>query len=149
MKVVLDTNVIVSAVLSRGSPPDLILRAWRRGAFQLVASRLLLDELEVVLSRPHVAERLGWSLRQRGAFIAALEEGCVIVAPERVLRAVQRDPPDNRVLEAAVAARADYVVSGDQHLLELRSYEGTAIVSPTRFAAVLAATSPWTENRLS
>ena len=142
MRVVLDTNVIVSAALSRRSSPDLILRAWRRGAFQLVASRPLLEELEVVLARPHIAERLGWSEGQRRAFITELSERALIVAPEERLEVVQADPADNRLLEAAVAAGADYIVSGDQHLLGLQSYEEISIVTPARFVAVLATTSP-------
>ena len=61
MRAVLDTNVIVSAVLSPGSPPDSILRASRRGALDLVTSAPLLRELEDVLGRPRIAERLGWT----------------------------------------------------------------------------------------
>ncbi len=142
MQIVLDTNVIISAALSRHSSPDLILRAWRRGAFQLAASRPLLAELEVVLARPHIAERLGWSKSQRQAFITELSERALIVEPEERLEVVQADPTDNRLLEAAVAAGADYIVSGDQHLLGLRSYEEIPIVTPARFVAVLATTFP-------
>ncbi len=142
MQVVLDTNVIISAALSRHSSPDLILRAWRRGAFQLIASQPLLEELEIVLARPHIAERLGWSEGQLRAFITELSEHALIVAPEGRLQVVQADPADNRLLEAAVAAGADYIVSGDQHLLDLQSYEEIPIVTPARFVAVLAATSP-------
>jgi len=139
MRAVLDTNVIVSAVLSPGSPPDSILRASRRGAFDLVTSAPLLRELSEVLGRPPIAERLGWTPEERASFIAALSDFAAIVAPRRKLQVVKADPADNRVLEAAVAGSVDYVVSGDRHLLELGSYEGIPIVTPARFAAILVA----------
>jgi len=139
MRAVLDTNVIVSAVLSPGNPPDSILRASRRGAFDLVTSAPLLRELSEVLGRPPIAERLGWTAEERASFIAALAGFAVIVAPQKSLQVVKADPADNRVLEAAAAGSADYAVSGDHHLLELGSYEGIPIVTPARFAAILAA----------
>jgi putative PIN family toxin of toxin-antitoxin system len=141
MRAVLDTNVIVSAVLSGGSPPDLVLRAWRKEAFQLVTSAPLLRELEIVLRRDHIAGRLGWLPGDRRAFIGSLRGGAIMVIPEKRLEAVLADPSDNRVLEAAVAAQADYVVSGDQHLLTLKTCEGVQIVTPARFVAVLVAGS--------
>jgi len=139
MRAVLDTNVIVSAVISPGSPPDSILRASRRGALDLVTSAPLLRELEDVLGRPRIAERLGWTPEERASFIAALADFAVIVAPKEKLHVVKADPADNRVLESAVAGGVDYVVSGDHHLLDLASFEGIPIVTPARFAAVLAA----------
>ena len=139
MRAVLDTNVIVSAVLSPGSPPDSILGASRRGAVDLVTSAPLLRELEDVLGRPQIAERLGWAPEERASFIAALADFAVIVAPKEKLEAIKADPADNRVLEAAVAGTADYIVSGDRDLLELGSYQDIRILTPARFAAVLAA----------
>ena len=139
MRAVLDTNIIVSAVLSPGSPPDSILGASRKEALDLVTSVPLLHELEDVLGRPRIAKRLGWTAEERAFFIAALTDFAVIVAPKERVQVVKADPADNRVLEAAVAGSADYAVSGDHHLLELGSCEGIPIVTPARFAAILAA----------
>jgi len=138
MRAVLDTNVLVSAVLSDVGPPGSILRAWRDGSFQLVISPPLLRELEAVLTRPRIARRLGWSEAERTAFIVALGESVMIVAPKKEIALIDADPADNRVLEAAAEAGADYIVSGDRHLLDLGSYEGIDIVTPARFAAVLS-----------
>ena len=138
MRAVLDTNVLVSAVLSAGSPPDSILRAWRSGDFELATSAALLRELETVLKRDHIAGRLGWSSGERQAFVRDLSERAILAAPRTRLEVVLADPSDNRVLEAAGAAQADYVVSGDRHLLDLKSYEGVQIVTPARFVAILA-----------
>jgi putative PIN family toxin of toxin-antitoxin system len=142
MRAVLDTNVVVSAIPSAGSPPDSILRAWRRGAFELATTAPLLRELETVLERDHIAGRLGWSPSERRTFVSDLGEDAILVVPEKRLRVVGADPSDNRVLEAAVAAQVDYVVSGDRHLLDLKTYEGIQIVTPVRFVAILAATFP-------
>jgi len=138
MRAVLDTNVLVSAMLSQGSPPDLILQAWRKGAFQLVTSPSLLRELDRVLARPRIRQRLGWSPSERRAFVTALSEGAVVVTPEVELEVIQADPADNRLIEAAVQAEADYIVSGDRLLLDLDTYESIQIVTPARFAAILA-----------
>ena len=105
----------------------------------LVTSAPLLRELDDVLGRPRIAECLGWRPEERASFIAALTDFAVIVAPKEKLQVVKADPTDNRVLEAAVAGGADYAVSGDRHLRELGSYEGIPIVTPARFAAILAA----------
>ncbi len=141
MRAVLDTNVLVSAVLSDAGPPGSILRAWRAGSFQIVTSPPLLSELEAVLARPRIARRLGWSETERSAFVVALGESAMIVAPKKEIALIDADPADNRVLEAAAEAGADYIVSGDRHLLDLGSYEGIDIVTPARFAAILS-TSP-------
>ncbi len=138
MRAVLDTNVLVSAVLSGGSPPNSILQAWRRGDFEMVTSAPLLRELEGVLSRPRISQRLGWSADERKEFLAALRDASILAAPKKELRVVQADPSDDRVLEAAVEGRADCIVSGDQHLLDLGSYEGSEIVSAVRFLTLLS-----------
>ncbi len=142
MKGVLDTNVIVSGVLKEGNPPDAILRAWRGGAFQLVASAPLLEELIRVLGYPKIARRLGWSLAQQVEFVMALRESAVVVEPRQEIQAVPGDPSDNRIIEAVVEAEADYIVSGDHHLLALGSHAGIPIVAPARFAAILATDAP-------
>ena len=138
MRVVLDTNVLVSAVLAPGSPPAQLLQAWRDGAFQLVVSGDLLVEIRDVLNRPRIAERSGWSEEDVATLVGALLASAAFVEPtERV--SVVSDDDDNRVLEAALTGEADYVVSGDRALLNLGNFEGIEIVTPARLAAILAA----------
>jgi len=141
VRAVLDTNVLVSAILSRGSPPDTVLRAWRQGAFQFVTSPTLLSELYAVLRRPRIRDRLGWTEEEIVGFVTTLAETAVVVEPEEELSVV-RDEADNRVIEAAVAGEVDYVVTGDTDLLRLGSFEGVQIVTPARFAAILATARP-------
>lgn len=137
MKAVVDTNVLVSAVLSPVGAPAAILQAWHEVRFQLVTSVSLIDELRRVLALPRIANRLGWSPDERQLFLAAFEENAVVVAPEITLDAVTDDPADNRVLEAALAGAVDYIVSGDRHLLGLGAYAVIPIATPVRFLALL------------
>jgi len=143
MRVVVDTNVIVSALISAGSPPDQVLRAWRRGAFELIISPALLIEVESVLPRAKIATRVRWSGRKLASFVEELHRKTSVVNPQQELHVIAADPSDNRVLEAASEGHADYIVTGDGHLLDLGRHEFTDIVTPARFLAILTtATNP-------
>jgi putative PIN family toxin of toxin-antitoxin system len=138
VRATVDTNVIVSALISEGSPPDIVMRSWRAQAFGLVTSRPLLAELERVLGRAHIRARVRLPENEIREYLDLLHDQSIIVAPDQNLDAVPTDPADNRVLEAALAGEADYIVSGDADLLGLGEYEGTRVVTPARFLAVLA-----------
>jgi putative PIN family toxin of toxin-antitoxin system len=142
MKVVLDTNVAVSAAVSPKGPPAEIVRAWRAHSLTWVTSAPLLDELERTLLSPRVRRHLAWGEDEIAEFLAAVRQAAEVTSPTRQIDVIRDDPADNRVLEAAVSAQADYVVSGDHHLLALKTHEGAQIVTPARFVAILAATSP-------
>jgi putative PIN family toxin of toxin-antitoxin system len=142
MKVVLDTNVAVSAAVSPKGPPAEIVRAWRAHSFTWVTSLTLLDELERTLLSPQIRRYLAWDEDEIAEFLAAVRQEAEVTSPTRQIDVIGDDPADNRVLEAAVSAQADYIVSGDHHLLDLKTYEGVEIVTPARFVAILATTSP-------
>jgi putative PIN family toxin of toxin-antitoxin system len=135
---VLDTNVIVSALISPRGAPAQIYRAWQNGRFTYVSSPPLLDELARALSYPRVRKYLAWTGEERGEFLEALAYAAKLVIPNIQLRVIDEDPDDNRVLEAAVAAAVSHIVTGDRHLLDLQSYERMEIVSPARFLAHLS-----------
>ena len=137
MRAILDTNVLVSAVLSRESPPSAILQAWHEDRFQLVASAPLMNEFLEILDRPCIANRLGWSADERRLFLDAFDKSAIVVAPDFELHIVDEDQDDNRVLEAAQAAKVDHVVSENRHLVHLGNHEGISIVTPARFVAIL------------
>ena len=130
MKIVLDTNAVVSAIGWEG-PPARILRACRAGRFFLVTTPQLLEELTRVLTyarlriiarHPDFPQILRW-----------LHDPERIVFPRRSIEIVKVDPSDNRVLEAAVEGHAEAVISGDDHLLRLRNFEGIPIVTAAAF----------------
>jgi len=120
--VVLDTNVLVSAIGWRGAEYRLYRQCRSQGP-QLAVSPALLDELRRVLEYP----KLGFAGGEIDDFISDLLGHAVLVSPSQTLEVVEDDPDDNRVLECAVVAEARYIVSGDKHLLALEEYEGIRI----------------------
>lgn len=123
MKIVFDTNVLVSALVFPGGRGEAALLRIIEERDQLLLSRPILDELLGVLARKFSrdAEELA-----RAAVL--LSELAIIVKPRRKLRVV-KDDPDNRVLECAVAGRADAIVTGDSALLELGEFRGVRVIS--------------------
>lgn len=127
IRVVADTNIYVSALMFGGLPGTFLDLAFLE-SFTLVASAALLDELEEKLWL-----KFGVSSDDAAAIRAKLEGIARMVQPDQLLNVVQDDPDDNRVLECAWTGRADYIVSGDRHLLKIGSYEGIPIVTVRQF----------------
>lgn len=121
--VVLDTNVLVSALGWRGSERELYERC-RTGGLELAVSSALVAELERVLRYP----KLGFTEDDIGAFVSDLLSHAIIVSPPRTLEVVEEDPDDDRVLECALSAGARWIISGDKHLLGLGEHEGIRIL---------------------
>lgn len=128
MRVLLDTNVLISAILFRGLPRSLLDRAIR-GELELVTSPALLDELERILTdRFQVPSELARLARSELEILAEA------VVPDDV-PAVSRDPDDDQVLAAAIVGDVEAIVTGDRDLLVLESHRGIAILSPAEFDA--------------
>ncbi len=128
MRLVLDTNTALSGLLWGGTPGRLI-DAAEAGQVGLISSRALLAELQGVLSR----EKFVKQLAKRGLTVADVFDGhaalVTIVTPAVIAPTIMRDPADDQVLAAALAAQADLIVSGDAHLLDLKSFRGIGIVN--------------------
>lgn len=137
VRVVLDTNIVVSSYVVRLGAPGRIVAAWRAGAFQIAVSGALLNEYERALNYPRVVRRHRFSPAQLAQEVAAIRATAILVEPDTVPRVVPDDSDDDQVLACAVAAGADYIVSGDRHLLDLREYRGIRILSPAAFVALL------------
>jgi putative PIN family toxin of toxin-antitoxin system len=114
--------------------PSRVVDFGLRGLFTMVTSRALLDELADVLQRPRLAEAFDDPL----SIVVLIERMSVLVEPTLWLEVVT-DSADNRVLEAAQAGHADFIVTGDSDLLDLVTFEGTYIVQSTRFLEILEA----------
>ncbi len=137
MRVVLDANVLVSAVLSPRGAPAQILNAWRSEQFDLVISHAVLAELDRVFRYPKIAQRHRWSEEQLQTFLENLSHIAILTPGILTLAVITQDPPDNRYLECAVEGEASYIVSGDQLLLRLGVYQRIPILTPRAFLAVL------------
>lgn len=131
MRVVLDTNVLVSALLAESSPPGELITHWRRGRFTLLTAAPQLEELMRVTRYPKIHARLKPALA--GRLINNLREVAVMVET-LVPVEVSPDPYDNYLLSLASGGKADYLVTGDKPgLLSLGTYAGTKIVSARDF----------------
>lgn len=129
MRIVLDTNVALSALLWRGTPHHFLAAIAQRSSIQLYSSTALLEELADVLTRPSAAKRLALIDKTASAVLADYVDAIELVEPVTVPRVVVGDIDDDQVIAAAVAARAVLIVSGDRkHLLPLGSHQGIDIV---------------------
>lgn len=129
MRLVLDTNIVVSALLWGGTPHHLLAAIRRLAGAQLYSSPILIEELVDVLTRPSPAGRLDLIGKSAAMVLADYVEAVELIEPVEVPRVVIRDADDDQVLAVAVAARADLIVSGDRkHLLPIGNYQGIAIV---------------------
>lgn len=128
--VVLDTNLFVAAFWNRQSASADILSACRDGRVRLYYTQQILREISLILRNIKATERY----RQRVKEI--LDQGTQLQAPGR-LSVVADDPEDDKFLECAQLARADYLVTNDDHLLRLRQFDGTKIVKPVELRDVL------------
>ena len=137
IRAVLDTNVIVSGILSGPGVPGRILKTWLEDRFHLVTSRAILEELRRVLRYPKISRRHGWSDARVLEFVEDVTSLAILVPGELRLAIVADDPSDDRYLECAIEGEAGYVVSGDRHLIGLAQYEGVEILSPRAFVDLL------------
>lgn len=126
-RVVLDTNVWISAILFGGKPAQVVQLALR-GQIHIAISPTLKSELGGVLT-----EKFLFPEDIVETVITEISAFGLLTHPTEKISAVKDDPADDRVLECAVAAKADAIVSGDRHLLNLGSFRGIPILSPQNF----------------
>ncbi|MDH7577534.1 MAG: putative toxin-antitoxin system toxin component, PIN family [Bacillota bacterium] len=140
MRAVIDTSVLVSGFLSRKSYPAEVLDAWILGRFTPVVSLELVKEYVAVLARDKFAV-LGSVTNRIGLLEKILALPWVtMVYPKEKVSIVSKDPKDNKLLECAVEGKAEWVVTGDKHLLELRCMGDIAIVPAEDFVQTLKRT---------
>mgnify|MGYP001384115119 CR=1 FL=1 len=138
MRIVLDTNVVLSALLWRGTPYQLLEAIRNRSETRLFTSPALLDELAGVLTRSSPTKRLAVIGKTARAVLADYVEAAEVVEPEHVPRVVPNDADDNQVIAAAVTAGADWIVSGDADLLSMGSYQGIPIITAAQAVEQIA-----------
>src|SRR6266545_5979254 len=138
MRVVLDTNTIISRYLSPSGTPARIFQYWEQGAFTLVVSEPILVEIERVFFYPRINKRLRLSDKAIAGIVAGFATFGELVTPQQRLRVVEADPDDDMFIECAVEGKADYLVSGNtKHLTNLKEYQGIQILTPAQFVLVL------------
>jgi len=137
LRVVLDTNVLVSAIISDGKPRDLLRKGISK-EFTIVTSELILRELGTVLRRP----KFKADEDEIHRIILALIQAAEVVELISKLNLVEADPKDNMVVETAYDGRADFIVSGDSHLLALKSFRKIKVVDVKDMLSCLEEKTP-------
>jgi putative PIN family toxin of toxin-antitoxin system len=135
-RVVLDANVLVSALISPGGTPARILELWREDEFVLLVSESILGELERVLIQARL-RRYGLTAARAARLLRGLRQFAIVVNEGPEIEDNIRDPDDRKFLACARAGRADYVVTGDEDLLSLGECGCTPIVSPADFVRLM------------
>lgn len=138
-RIVLDTNVLISASFRKLSPvPNRIYQALKSQQFILVTSPKILEEIEDVISREKIVQRTGMTTKEQKEFIEKLTELGLVIPGETNIQVIKDDPDDDKFLIAALEGSAEYIVSGDKHLLNLKDYQGIKILSPKEFWKILS-----------
>jgi putative PIN family toxin of toxin-antitoxin system len=138
LRAVVDANVLASALIRpQGPPGQIIARLLEDEDFTLVISDSIFAELRRCLSYPRVRKYITATDEELDLWVTALGLVADIVEGKVVVSAVSDDPDDNKYLAAALEGRAEFVVSGDAHLLDLHEYEGIRILTPRAFLDLL------------
>jgi putative PIN family toxin of toxin-antitoxin system len=135
MRIVLDTNILVSAFLRNLGKPAQILD--QSSNFELILCEEILDELMDVLNRPRIKRKETYLEHRVFEYLDQLRTHSILVTPTEVENLIPQDSPDNLVLACAVEGDADYLVSGNLHLLNLKQHRGIQIVTPAQFLEII------------
>lgn len=131
IKAVLDTNVFVSALFWKGTPHK-ILQKGLFGDFTILTSAAIIEELQQTL-----LVKFGFPNEDTRQFLTLIAIHSAFAEPEEVPRVVLVDPNDDKVIACAIAGEAEYLVTGDRHLLALKKFGDITIVTPLRFLPLL------------
>lgn len=137
LRVVLDSNVYVSAFTHPQGPPSQVWRQALQRRFTLLISPAIVTEVARVLRL-----KFGWNDFHIIRRIKLLTSAAEIVGPTITLHIIKDDPSDDRILECAVSGQADLIVSGDHHLVNLKSFRGIGIIRPADLLRTLGVRTP-------
>jgi putative PIN family toxin of toxin-antitoxin system len=137
IRAVLDTNVLVSAFASRHGPPRRLWEAFEADMFELYISEPILKELETVLGRDWFKKSAKFNDNEINDYLALIQTSAVKVKPLQKVKVIAEDPDDDAIVATALAASANFVVTGDRHLLTLKQWQDITIVNPRQFLEIL------------
>lgn len=135
-RVVLDTNLVISAILSPEGKPAAILRMVLNGELDFVLSPALVEEISLVLNYDKIRRLLAKhsiTPQKIKATLRKIVKTAIVVSGKTKVHRIDKDPSDNMLLSCAIEGKADFIISGDHHLTDLISFEGIHIVNPDVF----------------
>ena len=140
VRAVIDTNLFVSGLFANQGYSCQLQELWVAGAFELAVSEQILKEVENTLLKPHIRKRLLLEEDEQAVIISLIREKATVVTTDLYQTdKIKTDPADNKFLACALEVKADYIVSGDNHLLELKHFHGIQIVDAKAFVEKVAA----------
>lgn len=137
IRAVVDTNVLVSGIISPKGTPRKILDLARKGIFRVVSSLAINHEILNVLHRDYIYVKYNLNEEVIDDISAFLYEGTVLTEDQYAVSKIKKDPEDNKFIACALEGEADYIVSGDDHLLALKHYKDIQIVDSREFLKVI------------
>lgn len=137
IRAVIDANILVSGIISPKGAPRKILNLARKGVFKAVTSISINHETLNVLHRAYIYTKYNLTEEIIDDISAFLYEGAVLTEDQYTVARVRKDPGDNKFIACALEGEADYIVSGDAHLLSLKHYRGIQIVDARGFLKIL------------
>lgn len=137
MRVVLDANIYISSLISSKGNPANIINKWLAGEFEVLISQPIVDEILRVTNYDRLQKKYKKIRETRLEFVELISEQGIWIEPTETLTIVTADESDNRYLECAIVGGATYVVTGDEHLLEIGSHQGINVITPAAFVTLL------------
>ena len=137
IRAIIDTNVLVSGIISPKGAPRKILDLARKEIFEVVSSVSINHEILNVLHRDYIYTKYNLAEKIIDDISAFLYEGSILTEDRYAVSKVKKDPEDNKFIACALEGEADYIISGDDHLLRLKHYRGVQIVDAQDFLKVL------------
>jgi putative PIN family toxin of toxin-antitoxin system len=135
LRVLLDTNVVVSSLLSPLGPSARIVDAWRHSRVTLISYPLILAEVQAVLNYPRIRRKYAITDEEVAKLLNLFRKHALLVTgeAEKITGVITADPEDEKFLDCALEARANFIVSGDHHLLDLKSFRAIQIITARQF----------------
>lgn len=138
MKITLDTNILVSAFISKqGQPSDILNIILIFPEIKLILSEQILNEFKDVMSRQEVKERFEYTSKDIDQFIDAIRDISIIIKPTSNFKVIQNDSNDDVIINTAYDGKTDYIVSGDSHLQNLKHFKKIKIVNPRNMLSII------------
>lgn len=137
MRIVIDTNVLVSAFLSPHGAPAHVFQEYEHGSFDLLVSEPILTEYQQALTYPKVQAHHQMSETEVARTIEEMKRGAIVVTPKSTVALDISDKDDIKFFACAVAGAGEYIVSGDRLVQEVGAYRGVQVLSPSLFLTVL------------
>lgn len=136
MRIVLDANIYVSSLISDKGHPAQIIRWWLDGEYDVLITRPIIDEIVRITGYERIQNKYAQVGKRRLEFTALILEPAVWIEADETIDLVEADESDNRYVECAVSDHAQYIVTGDEHLLDLSEYQGIRIIRPAAFVTL-------------